>query len=248
MVGRLLARGMLVGALAGVLASGFAWLFGEPQIDLAIAFEQHLHRAAGEALQPELVRRSVQSTIGLLTGLVIYGSALGGIFALVFAYAYARIGRLSARATAGLLALAGFVALVLVPQIKYPANPPAAGEPETIGMRTALYFAMVLLSVIAAFAATSTARQLERRLGAWNAAVLAAAAYLVAIGACMLVLPAVGEVPADFSATVLWHFRLASLGTQAVLWTALGLTFGALAEKQLGTAGRSTGLVVRRAR
>jgi hypothetical protein len=235
MVGKLLARGMLAGVLGGALATVFAWFFGEPPIDLAIAFEQ-MHQSAAEAAGPELVSRAVQSTIGLLTGLLVYGAALGGIFALVFAFAYGRIGQLSPRATAALLALAGFIALVLVPQIKYPANPPAVGEPATIGMRTALYFTMLAFSVIAAAAATSTARQLARRIGAWNGAIVAGAAYLAVIVLCMLALPAVSEVPDDFSATALWRFRLASLGTQAVLWSALGLAFGILAEKPLGAA------------
>jgi hypothetical protein len=48
----------------------------------------------------------------------------------------------------------------------------------------------------------------------------------------MLLLPPVNEVPADFSATVLWRFRLASVGTQLVLWTTIGLLFGALTERR----------------
>lgn len=62
---------MLAGALAGLLAGGFAWIFGEPQVDVAIGFEQHMHAAAGEAPQPELVSRAVQSTAGLLTGILV---------------------------------------------------------------------------------------------------------------------------------------------------------------------------------
>src|SRR5215469_14054438 len=132
MVRALLVRGMLIGVLAGLLASGFAWIYGEPEVDLAIGFEQHAHHMAGEAPEAELVSRSIQSTVGLLTGVVVYGAALGGLFALAFACAYGRLGALGARATASLLAVAGFVTLILVPQIKYPANPPAIGEPETI--------------------------------------------------------------------------------------------------------------------
>jgi hypothetical protein len=233
MVRALLVRGMLVGVLAGLLASGFAWVFGEPQIDLAIGFEQHSHQMAGEAAEPELVSRAVQSSVGLLTGVVVYGSAIGGIFALVFAYAYGRLGPLSPRGTATLLATVGFVALILVPQIKYPANPPAIGEPETIGARTALYFTMMALSVIAAAAALSTASHLARHLGAWNSGLIAGAAYLTVIAVGMAIMPAVNEVPADFAATTLWNFRLASLGVEAVLWTTLGLAFGHLAERQL---------------
>jgi cell division protein FtsL len=233
MVRALLIRGMLAGALAGLLASGFAWVFGEPQVDLAIGFEQHLRAVAGEAAEPELVSRAVQSTAGLLTAILVYGSALGGIFSLVFAYAYGRLGSFSPRATAAILAALGFGALILVPQLKYPANPPSVGEPETIAARTALYFTMIMLSAITAVAATSTARQLARRLGAWNSAITGGAAYLVVITTAMLILPPVNEVPAEFPATTLWNFRLTSLGIEAVLWTALGLVFGALAERQL---------------
>ena len=235
----------MAGALAGMLAAGFAWLFSEPQIDLAIAFEQRMRELAGEAAEPELVSRSIQSTLGLLTGLLVYGAALGGIFALAFAYVHGRVGRLSPRATAALLAAAGFTALILVPQIKYPANPPAIGNPETIGARTALYFTMIALSVIAAIAAVSTAHQLARRLGSWNSAIAASAAYLVVLAACMLILPSIDEAPSDFPATTLWNFRLAALGTQAVLWTVLGLAFGYLAERLLATQQRTSGRVLR---
>jgi predicted cobalt transporter CbtA len=92
---------------------------------------------------------------------------------------------------------------------------------------------MIALSVIAAVAGTSSARQLIRRLGGWNSAIAGGAAYLAVITVSMLILPSVNEVPADFSATTLWNFRIASLGTEAVLWMALGLVFGLLAERQL---------------
>ena len=233
MVRALLVRGMLAGLLAGLLAFAFAWAFGEPQVDLAIAFEDHMHQMAGEAPEPEIVSRAVQSTAGLLTGVVVYSCALGGIFALGFAYAYGRIGRLSPRATAAVLAALAYGMLILVPQIKYPANPPSIGDPDTIGMRTALYFTMIALSVIAAVAAISTARQLARRLGDWNGALVAAVAYLAVITAGMLILPPVNEVPTNFSAVTLWNFRVASLGIEAVLWTTLGVAFGFLAERQL---------------
>jgi hypothetical protein len=224
---------MLAGALAGLVAFGFAWVFGEPQIGLGIGFERHLHAVAGEAPEPELVSRAVQSTAGLLTGTLVYSSALGGIFSVVFACAYGRVGRLSPRATAAMVAALGFATLILVPQIKYPANPPSVGAPDTIAVRTRLYFMMIALSVIATIAATSTARQLARRIGGWNSAMIGGVGYLIVVAVTMVILPPVNEVPGDFPATTLWNFRLASLGTQAVLWAALGLIFGVLAERQL---------------
>lgn len=238
MVRGLLVRGMLAGLAAGIVAFAFAWVFGEPQVNLAITFETHMRQVAGGAPEPEIVSRAVQSTIGLLTGVTVYGAALGGIFALVFAYAQGRIGRIGPRAMAAVLAVSGFVVLILVPQVKYPANPPSIGNPETIGSRTALYFTMIALSAVAAVAAVSTGRQLVRRLGGWNAAIAAGIAYLVVVAAGMLILPPVNEVPADFSAVTLWNFRLASLGIETVLWTGLGLVFGVLAERQLAPRSR----------
>ena len=253
MVRTLLVRGMLVGILAGILSSGFAWLFGEPQVDHAIAFEEHMRQLAGEAPEPELVSRVVQSTIGLLTGVVVYGCAFGGIFALVFAYAHGRLGRRgSPRTTAAVLATAAFVVLVLVPQIKYPANPPSVGNPDTIGQRTALYFGMLTLSVAAALAALSTGRSLVGRFGIWNAALIGGAAYVAAMVVAMLMLPPVNEVPPQFLAEVLWRFRWASLGIEAVLWTTLGVMFGVVAERHLAGpgqhAGRARGVWPRRSR
>lgn len=241
MVRALLIRGMLVGLLAGVLAFAFAKVFGEPQVNLAIAFEDHMHQMAGDAPEPELVSRAVQSTVGLLTGVVVYSCALGGIFALVFAYAYGRIGWLSPRATAALLAAFAYLVLVVVPQIKYPANPPSIGDPETIGLRTALYFKMIALSIIAAVAGILTAKQLTARLGAWNSVIAGGIAYLVVVAGGMSILPPINEVPAAFSAVTLWNFRLASLGIEAVLWTTIGLGFGVLAERQLA-AGTSVNM------
>jgi predicted cobalt transporter CbtA len=44
-------------------------------------------------------------------------------------------------------------------------------------------------------------------------------------------LPGINEVPANFSADLLWHFRIAALGTQAILWIVIGLAFGALMDR-----------------
>jgi predicted cobalt transporter CbtA len=234
MVGSLLLRGMLVGVVAGLLAFGFAKVFGEPQVDHAIAFEEELTAAKGEVPEPELVSRATQAGIGLFTGVVVYSAAIGGLFSLAFASVYGRVGSLGPRETAALLALGGFIAIVLVPDLKYPANPPAVGNPDTIGFRTELFFVMLLISVAALVLAVGLARRLRARYGTWNAVLLAGLAFIVVIAIAQQVLPEVDEVPEQFSAVVLWRFRVASLGIQLVLWTTLGLLFGALTERRLG--------------
>ncbi|MFG1874974.1 CbtA family protein [Sphaerisporangium sp. NPDC049003] len=241
MVRNLLVRGMLAGLVAAALALVFAWIFGEPQVGAAITLEEHAGHAAhateavaeAAAAEPEPVSRGVQSTVGLATALGVYGVAVGGVFALVFAFAYGRLGAFGARATSGLIALGAFVTVELVPFLKYPANPPAVGDPGTISRRTVLYFAFVLISVLLAVAAVYAGRRLAPRYGNWNATSLAIAGFLVAVVVVCLLMPTVDEVPPGFPAALLWKFRLASLGTQAAVWSGIGLTFGALAGRAL---------------
>jgi predicted cobalt transporter CbtA len=246
MVGNLLLRGMLVGIIAGLLAFGFARIFGEPQVERAIAFEAQMSHAHGEASEPELVGREMQAGLGLFVGMMVYSAAVGGLFSLVFAFVYGRAGRLGPRATAALLALAGFVAIVLVPELKYPANPPSVGSPVTIGFRTQLFFVMLVISVAALVFAAVLARRLSARYGTWNATLIAGAAFVVVIGIVQYALPEINEVPEQFSAVVLWRFRLASLGIQVVLWATIGLVFGALTERSF-TNGFNQRLSVRAA-
>jgi len=224
---------MLVGIVAGLLTFGYAKIIGEPLVDRAITFEDQLERAKGEAPEPELVSRGVQSGLGLLTGVVVYGTALGGLFSLAFAFAYHRIGPASPRLTAALLAGAGFLSLVLVPQLKYPPNPPSVGQPGTIAYRSELFFLMIFISVVALVWAILFARSLAHRYNAWNAGLLAAALFIGIIVIAQLVLPDINEVPDQFPAVVLWRFRVASIGMQVILWSAIGLLFGIAAERIL---------------
>jgi hypothetical protein len=233
MVRPLLIRGMLVGLVAGLLAFAFAYIFGEPQVQHAIDFEEQLARLAHEPAEAELVSRGTQRTIGLLTGTTLVGIALGGTFSLVFAWAYGRIGALSARTTAAVLALGAYVTITLVPFTKYPANPPTIGNPATIGRRTVLFFAMIAITILTLVAAARIRRQLLARFGAWNASILAVGAFVAVIVVVQLVLPGVHETPKGFPADVLWRFRIASLGINATLWTTIGLGFGVAAERLL---------------
>jgi hypothetical protein len=227
----LLVRGMLVGLLAGLAAFAFARCVGEPEVERAIAFETRIDQAKGQPPEPEMVSRGVQKSIGLLTGVVVYGTAIGGLFGLVFAFASGRMGIDHPRTLAAVLAAMGFVAIVLVPTLKYPANPPAVGNPETIGVRTAAYFLIIAFSVAAMVLALQVRRRFSIRFGAWNSSLLAAALFLLIMSIVAYVLPVVDEVPAGFPVTLMWRFRVAALGIQAVMWATLGILFGWLTER-----------------
>jgi Probable cobalt transporter subunit (CbtA) len=244
MVRTLLVRGMLIGIVAGLLSFGFLKIYGEPQVDRAIAFEERMDEEKAEFAkrhgmpipeeQAELVSRPVQAGLGLFVAVMVYSAAFGGLFGLAFAFAQGRMpGELSPRALAALLALIGFVAIYLVPNLKYPANPPSVGNPDTIGVRTALYFGMIGISLVAIVGAVNFRRMLTQRFGGWNATLMVAAYYLAVMVVAALLLPTVNEVPDEFPAVVLWKFRVAALAAQLIMWTTLGLLFGGLTQRAL---------------
>jgi hypothetical protein len=266
---RIILRGLLAGAVGGVLAFVFARIFAEPVIGKAIAYESGrdaaqaaLDKAAGLPADmggPDLFSRTVQADLGLGTGMIAMGVALGGLFAVAYLLCLGRVGRVQPRTLALLVALGGFLGFYLVPFAKYPADPPAIGHPETIRDRGLLYLAMVGCSIVFLIAAVWLGRRLRPRLGAWSATLLAALAFAAAIGTVMAVLPAFGHLPFNervygdqatetplplknaqgvivypgFPADVLFSFRFYSLAAQLILWGSIGLVFAPLAERLL---------------
>jgi hypothetical protein len=247
-VRKLLLYGMLIGLAAGLLAFLVAKSIGEPNVDKAISFEGLVATAHHEPEGPDLVSRSVQNTAGLGAGVIVYGVAFGGIFALVFALAYGRIGALTARGTSAALGVIGFVSVFLMPFLKYPANPPSVGDPDTIKKRTALYLVMILLSVAAAVIAVIVRRHVRARIGDWYATVAVGGAYLAVMLVAFIAMPGINEVPQQalqgitgpvtdagitFPPVVLWRFRTATVAIQAITWATLAVGFGYLATRTL---------------
>jgi len=235
--GSLLVRGLIVGLLAGLLAGAFAYSMGEPHIDAAIAIEEagaahtHDHGDGTEAAAEEepLVSRDGQRA-GLFLATTLYGVALGGIFAVGFTLLRRKLRTGNDSYAALGLAAAGFIGIVLVPFLKYPPNPPAVGDPETITRRTITYLLTVVIGLLAVWAGVAASRW-AARYGDLARLAGGVAAFLVTIVAAYLILPSINEVPGSFPATLLWQFRFASLGTQAVLWTVLGLGYAALVDR-----------------
>nr|WP_319633946.1 CbtA family protein [Kosakonia radicincitans] len=150
-------QGMMAGLLAGIIAFSFARFFGEPQVDSAISFEETLshkqlsgeggHHHEGDA-GGEVFSRKTQSGAGLLSGMILFSAAMGGALALFWSLCWQRTGPRGARALALSLSLGGFLIMSMIPGLKYPPNPPAVGDPSTIGYRTALYFSMLLVTAV----------------------------------------------------------------------------------------------------
>lgn len=224
-----LVRGLLAGLIAGLAAFAVGYVVGEPQVEAGIRVEEAHTAHAHHATEPGTteVSRKNQSTWGLLTGTASIGVALGGLTAIGAAFALGRIGNLKPPQTTALVALLGFVSIGLVPFLKYPANPPGASQPGTIGDRTTFYFSMLGISVAAIVAAVTLGAKLARKTTGYRAAVIAAMGYLVIVIAAGEMLPTVNEAGA-FPADRLWYFRRESIVTTATLWAVLGVALTGL--------------------
>ena len=233
-----LIRGLLAGLIAAFAAFGVAYVVGEPSVRAAIALEDsaggHSHGTetadAGEHAEEDgpaaggvEVPRSLQSTLGLLTGLLIAGVTLGGLVGVVSAMAMGRFGRLTARSTTLAVTATAFVAVYVVPFLIYPPHPPAVGRGGTIGLRSALYFIFLAISLIAAVTAVAVGRRVSQKVGGWHAALIGIAGYVLVMLVVMALMPHYNEVPDTFPASVLYDFRRASFLTQFTLWAVLGV-------------------------
>ncbi|MDQ2635581.1 MAG: CbtA family protein [Actinomycetota bacterium] len=265
---QIIGRGVLAGALAGVFAFVFARVFVEPVIERAIGYEEGVG-AAREALEGahahaghhhhggggfEGFTRGVQANIGMGFGVLAFSVAIGALFAVVFAVTYGRVGNVSARLLSLYVAGGMLLSLYVVPALKYPPSPPALSLDETIRQRTLLYLLMVAVSAALLVGAVYLGRRLAERMGAWNAALLAAGGYVVAVAVVMLILPTIDETPGPlldaagnmvyegFPADDLYEFRLYSLGTQVVLYATIALAFGAMAARLLESRRRENSI------
>ena len=115
---------------------------------------------------------------------------------------------------------------------------------KEVAEREANEFATWLADPAAAPHGGESFAALIERIGAWltqslareGATLVAAFVFLVAVVIFAQVMPPLNEVPEGFPAVVLWQFRMASLGAQAMLWTVLGLGFGAWVQRDFAEA------------
>jgi hypothetical protein len=234
-----LRRGMAAGLLAGLLAGLFAFFVGEPILDRAIALEESAHghaheegkrHAHGGGGDEETFSRPTQK-VGLFFATGLFGVTVGGIFGIVYAFFRERLAAGSDLKRSISLASAIFAGAFLIPFLKYPANPPSVGDPSTIRERTAAYFTLVALSLLAILLAWLATRTLEARgVDALRRRLMVGAGMVVVLGVLFLLFPAAPSA-GGFPSGTLWAFRLSSFGTQLAFWAGLGLLFGVLCER-----------------
>ena len=203
---RVILRGAISGFLAGIIGFVFAKIFAEPYINKAINYESGRDAAIAAVVKaegitlspdgPEYFSRTVQSTWGLATGIIAFSTAMGALVAVAYLVLHGRF-NIRPRTLVLIITGFGFLAVYLVPFVKYPANPPSIGHTFTIATRTALYLTMVGCSLLFLILAAVLGRRLQSRFGTFNATLIAGAAFIVAISIVIGLLPSLGHLAAN---------------------------------------------------
>ncbi|HWB72939.1 MAG TPA: CbtA family protein [Egibacteraceae bacterium] len=224
-------RGLAAGLLAGLAAGVFALLVGEPLLDAAIDLEQaRTPLVPAEAEQVGVQVTRTQQKAFLVVGSGLTGAATGALFGLAAAWS---AGRTAGDAWSRSLKLGAVAvaALVLLPWVKYPPNPPGVGDPATVQQRSALYLGLQTAGLVVVAGAWGAARRLTRA-GLWRPGRqgLVGLAVVTLAGAAVMAFPDLRE-PVEVPASLLWQFRLVSLGTQLIVYGGTAVAFGMLAAR-----------------
>ncbi|SDF32063.1 Probable cobalt transporter subunit (CbtA) [Lentzea fradiae] len=224
-------RGLAAGGIAGAASALVQLLVTEVSIRAALAVEEaresdgHAHSHGEE----ELVSRGTQ-VIGGMLGVVVVGVAVGLVFATAYALSKRWFTDRTPFSRSLALGAAVFGAVALLPWLKYPGNPPAVGDPETVNQRTALYLGVVVAGLVIVWGASLLAERL-RALSQPVRVTAVLLAVAAAVTVVLLAFPAQPDtIPADMPVDVLWRFRLSSLAQLATLHIGLGVVFGLLVD------------------
>lgn len=214
---RLLKEGVLAGVAGGAALALVLRLIGEGPIGRAVALEG----PGGD----EMFSRGTQQVGGMIAA-VLYGAALGAVFTLAYALVRHRLRTADDWRASVALAVAGYFRNGSRNTAVNPANPPAMGDPDTIGRRTALYLVAVAWSLLATWAGWRAWRALVARGTPTHKAAPATVAIWVALATIGLVALPANTDPVEAPATLIWQFRLATVAGAGAYWSVMGMVFG----------------------
>jgi len=219
---------LLSGVIAGVILAGVNYFVVEPYIDRAIEIEVDNSVASGEVVDfDELNSYRVWQKEGTFAAGALLGLTYGAILGIVYALSRKYLPSSDDRKKALILAAVMCLSLYIIPFIKYPANPPAVGDPETIGLRDSLYSGYQLASGIIALSVSILIYKLQR---------ISYIKYIIPIFYLGLVASIYAVFPAnpdDITAPMdlVNAFRTVTFSTMVMFYLVLGAIFGIMWHK-----------------
>lgn len=225
LVGITLSSGVIAGIILAFLNLGIVG----PTIDKAIALEVQKQVSSGENVNMfELIDYRYWQKAGAFAGGAIYGAGLAALFGVIFVFARNKLPGKNNKQKAIFLAGIMWFVLFLMVALKYPANPPAVGDPETIYYRETLYVGYIMISGLAALGMAVI--WIKTRINSKKIIIpLMYAAIMVTAYAVMPSNPDKIEISMDLIQT----FRVLTAITIGVFWGILGIIFGSFWDKFL---------------
>ncbi len=222
---------LLAGATAGTILGILNQFIVEPYVEQAIELENEKAAAEeGEIINPvEFNNYRYWQRGGDIVAGTILGTSIAALFGIVFAYSRKLIPSSSNKKKALILAGIMWFVLFLVPALKYPANPPAVGDPETIYYRQSLYIVYLAISGFTILGAALMYVKVRTIQSKKKVAIGAAIYAVIMVASYMALPPNPDEInpPMD----LVTSFRIASGFTMSIFWALLGIILGALWDK-----------------
>jgi predicted cobalt transporter CbtA len=220
---------LLAGAIAGTILGAINQVVVEPYVDHAIELEMRNTAQSGQVITnpAEFAAYRFWQKGGEIIAGTILGLSIGSLYGIVFAYTRGSISGTNNKKKALIVASIMWFVLFLMPALKYPPNPPAVGNPETIYYRQSLYVAFLAISGFSALGLTF----LYRKMASSNTKkAIIPSAYAAIMAGAYLAMPANPD-PINAPIDLVIGFRITSAITIGVFWALLGIIFGTFWDK-----------------
>jgi predicted cobalt transporter CbtA len=223
---------LVSGAIAGIILGLVNQAIVEPFIDRAISIEMQRHIDRGETV--DTVQQSqyrIWQKGGEVVAAATYGISLSALFGIVFAYSRRSLPGFNNKKKALFLACIMFFVIFLIPALKYPANLPAVGNPDTIYYRQMLYVGFIAVSGFSVLALALSYKRLQTYfLGKPTWLIVLPLIYaLIMVSAYIAFPPNPDKV--TIPSNLITSFRIASASTVCIFWGMLGMIVGLLWDK-----------------
>ena len=228
---------LLAGAIAGTVLGAINQIVVEPYIERAIELE--MRNAAAQSGQvmnnpSEFVAYRLWQKGGEIIAGTILGLSIGSLYGIVFAYTRGSIsGTNNNKKKALIVASVMWLVLFLMPALKYPPNPPAVGDPETIYYRQSLYVEFLAVSGFSALGlaflyrkmVVASSNDIKKAM-----MIIIPSVYVAIMAGAYLAMPANPD-PINAPIDLVIGFRITSAITISMFWALLGVIFGAFWDK-----------------
>lgn len=218
---------LISGFSAGIIHGLVNLVSVEPLLDKAIGIENKNMFEKGEASDtPDFWKkfdayRMWQKQGEVLAGGIL-GLATGALFGLVFAYIRNWLPGKHHVKKALVLCFIMWLTIFFMPFLKYPANPPTVGDPNTIDFRQTTYTAFIAISGLGALGFAVLSRKISG-----PRKIIALLGYVILVTLAFFVMP---ENPDKISISMdlVNQFRIMSAITVTIWWVSNAVILGFL--------------------